>query len=60
MDLSFAVGIAIGVILVVSFAAFATTVIADLVELTKMPARLYQGLVRQRGYGRVIVPTKRL
>jgi hypothetical protein len=27
-----------------------------LVELVKMPARLYQRLVRQRGYGRVIVP----
>ena len=58
MDLSFAVGIAIGVILVVSFAAFTITVIADLAELAKMPARLYQRLVRHRGYGRVIVPKR--
>jgi hypothetical protein len=58
MDLSFAVGIAIGVILVVSFAAFTTTVIADLVGLVKMPARLYQRLLRQRGYGQVIVPKR--
>jgi hypothetical protein len=58
MDLSFAVGIAIGVILVVSFAAFTTSVIADLVGLVKMLARLYQRLLRQRGYGQVIVPKR--
>jgi hypothetical protein len=58
MDLSFAVGIAIGVILVVSFAAYTTSVIADLVGLVKMPARLYQRLLRQRGYGQVIVPKR--
>jgi hypothetical protein len=54
MDLSFAVGIAIGVILVVLFAAVTTNAIAELVELVKLSARLYQTLVRQRDYGRVV------
>jgi hypothetical protein len=58
MDLNFVVGVAIGVILVVSFDAITTSLLADLVELVKMPARLYQRLVRQRGYGRVIVPKR--
>jgi len=55
MDLSVAVGIAIGVILVVLVAAKTTNAIAELVELVKLPARLYQTLMRQRGYGRVVV-----
>ena len=54
MDLSLAVGIAIGVILVVSFAAITTSAIAELVGLVKLPARLYQTLVRQPDYGRVV------
>jgi hypothetical protein len=59
MDLNFVVGVAIGVILVVSVDAITTSLLADLVELVKMPAGLYQRLVRQRGYGRVIVPKRR-
>jgi hypothetical protein len=55
MDLSFAVGIAIGVILAVSFAAITTSAI---VELVKLPARLYQTLVRQRDYGRVVLGSR--
>ena len=58
MDLSFAVGIAIGVILAVSFAAITTSAIAELVELVKLPARLYQTLVRQRDYGRVVLGSR--
>ena len=55
MDLSLAVGIVSGVILVVLFAAKTTNAIAELAELVKLPARLYQTLMRQRGYGRVVV-----
>ena len=58
MDLSVAVGIAIGVILVVLVAAKTTNAIAELVELVKLPARLYQTLVRKRNYGRVVLGSR--
>ena len=49
MDLSVAVGIAIGVILVVLVAAKTTNAIAELVELVKLPARLVPNARAQAG-----------